>query len=150
MKIVDVNVLLYVVNRDTANHARARAWWEAALSDDDEALGLPWTVVLGFLRVATSARIFPNPLPLEVALETVDAWLSEHNVRIVRERDDHWHYLRRLVGHVGAAGNMATDAYLAALALTHDAVLVSFDNDFARFDGLRWENPGRIALTGAH
>ena len=30
---------------------------------------------------------------------------------------------------------------LAALALSHDAVLVSCDTDFARFKGLRWENP---------
>jgi len=28
-----------------------------------------------------------------------------------------------------------------ALALSHDAVLVSCDADFARFKGLRWESP---------
>jgi len=39
------------------------------------------------------------------------------------------------------AGNLTTDAHMAVLALTHDAVLVSCDTDFARFKGLRWENP---------
>ena len=32
-------------------------------------------------------------------------------------------------------------ALAAALAMSHDAVLVSSDHDFARFRGLHWENP---------
>jgi predicted nucleic acid-binding protein len=31
--------------------------------------------------------------------------------------------------------------HLVALAIFYGAVLVSRDNDFARFRGLRWENP---------
>ncbi len=34
-----------------------------------------------------------------------------------------------------------TDAHLAALAISHGAALISCDNDFMRFKGLRWENP---------
>jgi predicted nucleic acid-binding protein len=30
---------------------------------------------------------------------------------------------------------------LAALALEIQALLCSYDTDFARFEGLRWENP---------
>ncbi len=37
--------------------------------------------------------------------------------------------------------DLTTDAHLAALALSHDAVLVSSDADFARFRGLRLLNP---------
>ena len=36
-------------------------------------------------------------------------------------------------------GNLTTDAHLAALAIEHDATLVSFDRDFERFAGLRFE-----------
>lgn len=57
------------------------------------------------------------------------------------ETDDHWRTLQRLLDDVGAAGNLTTDAHLAALAITHGAVLVSCDSDFARFRGLQWENP---------
>jgi hypothetical protein len=39
------------------------------------------------------------------------------------------------------AGNLTTDAHLAALAISHGAVLVSFDTDFGRFKGLRWSRP---------
>jgi len=39
------------------------------------------------------------------------------------------------------AGNLATDAHLAALAIEHGATLESHDHDFGRFPGLRWEDP---------
>ena len=41
----------------------------------------------------------------------------------------------------GTAGNLTTDAHLADLAISYGAVLVSFDTDFSRFKGLRWEAP---------
>jgi len=142
MKIVDLNVVLYAVNSDAQHHQGIRAWWESALSDD-ETVGLPWVVLLGFLRLATSARIFPHPLAPDTAAAKLDAWLAHDNVRVIRERDNHWEQLKALLHHSGTAGNLTIDAHLAALALTHDAVLVSCDNDFARFKGLRWENPHR-------
>lgn len=38
-------------------------------------------------------------------------------------------------------GNLASDAHLAALALEHHATVVSYDNDFSRFKGVRWRSP---------
>lgn len=38
-------------------------------------------------------------------------------------------------------GNLIPDAALAALAIEHGVMLASTDTDFARFRGLRWENP---------
>ncbi len=42
---------------------------------------------------------------------------------------------------IGTAGNLTTDVQLAALAIEYDADMVSNDNDFGRFPGLRWVNP---------
>jgi len=39
------------------------------------------------------------------------------------------------------AGNLTTDAHLAALAIEYQAELASTDSDFGRFRGLRWFNP---------
>jgi len=39
------------------------------------------------------------------------------------------------------AGNLTTDAHLAALAIEHGALLCSCDPDFGRFSGLHWQNP---------
>jgi hypothetical protein len=140
VKLVDLNVLLYAVNSDSPHHAAALAWWEEALNGD-ESVALPWVVLLGFLRITTSPRIFSRPLSLEAAVARLDAWLAVDLVHIAREKDDHWEVLRGILSESGTAGNLTTDAHLAALALTHDATLVTFDTDFARFKGLRREPP---------
>jgi toxin-antitoxin system PIN domain toxin len=140
MKVVDLNVLLYAINRDMPRHEDALLFWESALNGD-EPIGLPWVVVLGFLRLATNAVVMPRPLDAEAAIARVDAWLATGVVRVLREKDEHWEILRSLLGSLGCAGNVTTDAHLAALAISHGAVLVSFDNDFSRFPSLRWESP---------
>jgi uncharacterized protein len=43
-----------------------------------------------------------------------------------------------------AAGNLTTDAHLAALAVEHGADLVSHDRDFARFRGVRHRLPAGL------
>jgi hypothetical protein len=140
VKLVDVNVLLYVVNEDAAQHEAVVGWWKQALAGD-ETIGLPWAALLGFLRVATNPRIFAHPIEPVAALRVIDDWLGFENTFLAREKDGHWETLRMLLTESGTAGNLTTDAHLAALAICHGAVLVSCDNDFARFKGLRWENP---------
>jgi predicted nucleic acid-binding protein len=49
--------------------------------------------------------------------------------------------LRELLAPLGTAGNLTSDAHLAALAIEHGADLCSADADFARFPGVRWTNP---------
>jgi predicted nucleic acid-binding protein len=53
----------------------------------------------------------------------------------------HREVLGRLLVSDGARGNLVPDAHLAALAIEHGLVLCSSDADFARFPGLRWDNP---------
>lgn len=144
MKLIDLNVLLYAVNRDAAHHAAARQWWESALNGE-EPIALCWPVLLGFLRVATSCRVFAQPLSCDDALAKIDQWLAQPPVRIVTETGEHWRIFRSLLQASGTAGNLTTDAHLAALAIGHGAVIVSCDTDFARFPGLRWEHPLGIA-----
>lgn len=140
MKLIDVNVLLYAVNRDSAQHAPVREWWDSALSGE-EPIALCWPVLLGFLRLVTNPRVFVHPLNCEQAIAKIELWLAQPLVRIVQETDEHWRILRGLLEASGSAGNLTTDAHLASLAIAHGAVLVSCDTDFARFPGLRWEHP---------
>lgn len=140
MKIVDVNVLLYVVNESAPHHSASLNWWESAINGD-ESVGLPWVVLLGFLRISTNPKIFPNPLDPAAAINKINTWRSLTNTYLVREKDEHWEILRTLLDETGTAGNLTTDAHLATLAISHGAILVSCDRDFARFQGLRWENP---------
>ena len=140
MKVIDVNVLLYAVNEASEAHAKVHRWWQRALTGD-ESIGLPWLVIAGFLRISTNPRVYPQPLTVNQALDEVAVWLSTSVGTPIAEKADHWPALRDILLNTGTAGNLTTDAHLATLAITHDATLVSCDTDFARFAGLRWENP---------
>lgn len=54
---------------------------------------------------------------------------------------NHWTILRSLLAASGTAGNLTSDAHLAALAIEGGWTLVSSDNDFRRFSGLSFVNP---------
>lgn len=140
MKVLDLNLLLHAVNRDSPHHDRANPWLERTLTSD-EPVALPWVVVLGFLRLVTSARVYPQPLTPDQALAVVDGWLARPAVVRLAPGDEHWRILRDLLVESGTAGNLTTDAHLAALAIEHGAELCSTDGDFARFRRLRWVNP---------
>lgn len=140
MKVIDLNLLLYATNRDSPRHADAKAWIEETLSGE-ETVGLPWVVLLGFLRISTSHHVLPRPISIEKALEVVDGWLAQESVIAVNPGEEHWRIFQGLLSEAGSAGNLTTDAHLAALAIEHGAELCSTDSDFARFPALRWRNP---------
>lgn len=138
--IPDVNILVHAYNLDSRGHDRARRWWEATLQQP-RPVGLPWVSSLGFVRIATHRGILTSPLALRDALGHVREWLHHPRVRIVTPGDRHAEILFELLAELGTAGNLTTDAHLAALAIEYQAELVSTDPDFARFPGLRWFNP---------
>ena len=49
--------------------------------------------------------------------------------------------MRELLEPLRAAGNLVTDAHLAALAIEHGATLESADRDFQRFPGILVSDP---------
>jgi predicted nucleic acid-binding protein len=55
--------------------------------------------------------------------------------------DQHAKVLGRLLAQASERSDLVADAHLAALAIEHGLTLYSADGDFARFSGLRWENP---------
>jgi predicted nucleic acid-binding protein len=60
--LTDVNLLVYAHNRAAPLHRRAREWWED-LMVRQQPVGLPWAVVLGFIRLVTHPSVLVNPLP---------------------------------------------------------------------------------------
>jgi hypothetical protein len=139
MKLPDVNVLIGAANTASPEHACARAWLEAAF-DEPAGVGLAWLALLGFVRISTRQGILAKPLSVENALLTIHDWIAVPRARIIHPSDRHESILAELLMAVGTAGNLTSDAHLAALAIEHGATLVSFDRDFARFDGLSFEH----------
>jgi len=140
MKIVDINLLIYAINRDTPHHSKAKRWLEDSLSSD-EPFGFAWIVILGFLRIVTNGRILPKPLMPEVAINVVNEWLQQPPSLTVVPSHQHWSIFKEILMPLGTAANLTSDAHLAALAIEHGARLYSTDNDFSRFQSLRWTNP---------
>jgi len=140
MILPDINFLVHAHNENSLCHAAARQWWDGALSET-ERLALPWAVLLGFIRLTTNRHVLHNPCPVEEALHRMQQWLAQPNVRIIQPTHRHAEILARFLRGLGTAGNMTTDAHLAALAVEHGCTLYTTDSDFARFPGLSWKNP---------
>lgn len=138
MKLPDTNVLVHAANRKAPEHESAFAW----LRDSYAAPGgiaLTWVALLGFVRVSTRHGILPQPLSVRDALRTMNFWLEHPHAKVVHPTDRHASVIGSLLLSAGAAGNLTTDAHLAALAIEHGATLASFDRDFTRFEGLSFE-----------
>lgn len=140
MIVPDINLLIHAYNQESPLQPAAQEWLEETMNDPAP-VGLPWVVALGFIRISTHRKILDNPLPVERALEIVRSWLNQPQVMILHPGERHDQILFDHLQRLGTAGNLTTDAHLAALAIEHQAILCSTDADFSRFSGLRWRNP---------
>ena len=140
MIVPDINLLVYAYNSDAPHHEESRRWWESCLSESSN-VGLPWVVVLGFVRIMTSRVVLTDPMePLET-LAHVHSWFERPQARVLVPGPRHLDILAEIMSAAGASGRLTTDAHLAAMAIENQAELYSNDADFSRFPGLRWINP---------
>jgi toxin-antitoxin system PIN domain toxin len=122
-------------------HERARAWFEERLAGVPR-VGLPWHSLLAFLRIVTHRGIYTDPISVELAWELVSSWLEQPAVWVPLPTDRHAELLGALLKGE-TRSEVVSDAHLAALAIEHGLILCTTDRGFARFAGLRWENPLR-------
>ncbi|HZB50761.1 MAG TPA: type II toxin-antitoxin system VapC family toxin [Mycobacteriales bacterium] len=141
MILVDTNLLLYAHVSDFEQHEAARRWLDGVLGGRSR-VGLPWPALLGFVRLVTNPRVFPRPEPAADAWDQVTDWLDAAPAWIPVPTDRHAEVLGSLVPAVSGP-NLWPDAHLAALAVEHGLTVMSTDGDFARYPGVRWENPLR-------
>jgi uncharacterized protein len=138
MKIPDVNVLIYAADKSSRHHAKAREWIEESLSST-ETVGFAIVVLLGFVRITTNPRVMNAPFDAGRAFDQIDEWLAQAPATVVNPGRRNLEVCRGLLESSGTAGNLTTDAHLAALAIENGATLASFDGDFHRFGGLKLE-----------
>ena len=140
MIVLDANILLYAYDTTSAHHGAARNWIEQVLSGD-EPVGVPWQTIAAFLRVVTNPRLPGQRFTIEEAVNVVEQWLDQPNVKPLSPADSHWSLLRQMMINGQTRGALITDAQLAALTIECGGVLHTTDRDFTRFPGLRWTNP---------
>ncbi len=140
MNVPDANLLIYALDETSPHHRAAKAWLDAELSSG-ETFAFMWSVLLAVVRLTTNARVFEHPLSAADAFDVVDTWLAQPTTTVIGPTERHAGLLRELLDSSGTAGNLTTDAHLAAVCIEHGAMLCSADRDFARWSGLRWANP---------
>ena len=138
MKLPDTSVFLYAVNPLSPQHKQAAAWLGDAY-DSAAGVGLVWLALIGFIRLSTHPAILPKPLSLADATSMTDDWLLHPRAQMLQPTERHSGILSRLLLVTGAAGNLTSQAHLAALALEHGATVGSFDKDFKKFSGIKFD-----------
>lgn len=143
MILVDANLIIYASTPALPEYDRALDWFEDQLNSRTK-IGLPWVTLFAFLRIASNPRLFPSA-SLEDSWQTVEGLLAVPNTWIPEPTAEHPRLLARFLR--GQSPRLVNDAHLAALAIGHGLKLCSTDGDFARFEGLRWENPLKAGIN---
>lgn len=140
MILVDANLLVYAFDGELPQHSASKAWLEKRLNGH-QPIGMPWASLLAFARLVSNPRIFEHAVSVPAAWAQVEEWLDLDPVWTPLPTTRHRQIFQKLVDQVAMKSALVPDAHLAALAIGHDLTLCSADRDFARFPGLRWENP---------
>ena len=140
MILVDANLLIYAANHDAPEHDAARAWLDERLNGSAR-VGLPWPSLLAFTRIASNPAIVRRPVSPADAWRQVQEWLGCDVAWVPLPGARHPELIADLLEQRLVTSRLVPDAHLAALAIEHGLTLCSTDGDFARFRGLKWENP---------
>ena len=102
---------------------------------------MPWLCAMAYLRLGTHPAIYPSPLSVSEAVDFLGRLMSSSSVVNGEPDRHHLERVTELLAPLGRGGNLVNDAHLADLALQDEATVVSYDNDFGQFPGVRWMRP---------
>ena len=142
MDLIDVNILVYAYRQESPDHDAHRQWLEDVINAD-QAYGISDHVLAGFLRVVTHPSVFDPPSSFDDALDFAIQVRDQAGAVSIQPGPHHWEIFTRLCRESGARGNLIPDAFLAALAIETGSDWVTTDQDYSRFNGLKWRHPLR-------
>jgi hypothetical protein len=134
--VPDLNLWLALIDPDHAHHARARRYWEHESAAD---IAFCRVTMLGLLRLLTHSRVMHGaPFTPAEAWDAYRAFAVLPEVCFVEDslaaekRFELWSRVPDIPAH------RWTDAWIAALASSASARVVSFDSDFTAFPDLNF------------
>ena len=140
MILVDANLLVYAANTAASEHLTARSWLDERLNGATR-VGLPWPSLLAFVRLVSNPIVVRVPVSPADAWRQIEQWLACEAAWIPVPGEGHQKILTSFLQQSWITSRLVPDAHLAALAIEHGLTCCSTDGDFARFPGLKWENP---------
>ncbi len=142
MYLLDVNTLVALLYSEHAHAPAALAW--LSRQDAPGSIGICRVVEMGALRLMTrSAVMGANVLGAAEFRRGWDIALGDDRLVRLAESDGLTARWRQICSAIPGGTVADTDAYLAAFAIAGDLTLVTFDQGFARFAGLRVETLSR-------
>lgn len=140
MILPDVNVLIYAFRPDAPFHGISKPWLDGVVRGGAR-FGISPLTLSAVVRITTNPRAFVQPSSLQEAFGFCDDLLGQPHCEIVSPGERHWAIFRDLCVKTGTRGPRVSDAWFAALAIEHGCTWITFDRDYARFDGLEWRVP---------
>ena len=140
MILCDVNVLIYAFRSDAIDHALYKSWLESSINGPS-AYGVAPQVLASMVRICTHPRIFNVPSSLDDVFGFSRALLEQPNATIILPGERHWEIFESICQQSRSTGNIAQDAWFAALAIEFGCEWITTDRDYARFKGLKWRSP---------
>jgi uncharacterized protein len=138
--LCDVNVLIYALRSDADNHLQYKSWLESTINGPS-AYGIAPQVLASVVRICTHPRIFKIPSSLDDVFAFCRVLMEQPNATVIVPGDRHWEIFESLCQRSLSTGNIAQDAWFAALAIEFGCEWITTDRDYARFDGLTWRTP---------
>jgi uncharacterized protein len=141
MILPDVNVLVHAFRSDASDHALCHKWLHRVVNADSR-FALSPQVLSCVVRIVTHPKIFACPSALKEVIAFCDLLLDQANCVVIQPGPEHWRIFARLCVEADARGNLAADAWYAALAIESGCEWITLDRDYARFSDLQWRSPG--------
>ena len=118
-------------------HPSAKTWFDGLTN---ELLFFCRMTQQGFLRLATNPKVVgTHALTLTEAWQKYDTYLNDPRISLISEPaniESHW---RGFTQGGTFSPNVWNDAYLAALSVTGNFELVTFDKGFAHYPGITYK-----------
>lgn len=140
MILPDVNVLVHAFRSDSRDHELCRGWLTEVINGDSR-YGIAPQVLSGVIRVTTHPKVFAIPSDLSEVIDYCDFLMAQSHCVPLYPGPQHWSIFTRLCTDADARGNLAPDAWYAALAIEAGCEWITLDRDYARFEGLKWALP---------
>jgi len=134
--LLDLNLWLALIDPDHQHHARARRYWECEAAGE---IAFCRVTMFGLLRLLTHSRVMHGaPFTPAEAWDAYHAFAALPEICFVEDSlsaEKRFELLSRIPEF---RAHRWTDAWIAALASSAGARVVSFDSDFTTFPDLEF------------
>jgi toxin-antitoxin system PIN domain toxin len=140
MFLPEVSVLVDALRPLAPRHEISRRFL-LALINSQTPFAVTSTVLAGAIRVCTNRTVFPAATPVVEAVQFCQVFADAPFARRIEPGELFLSLLGQLLSETGMSGGDVSDGFLAAVALEHGCIIVTWDRDFLRFKNLEVLTP---------